>query len=100
MITIKTFKDGTELILFSADKKFTGYGHYQISVELMYRGQEKTFKATTTNMEAIDDSRKAGVESWEEAKIILYEAIQYQIEEAVQDWMNDVDYDLSQNLKI
>lgn len=94
MITIETFKDGTELKLFTADKKFTGYGHYQISVKMLYRGEEKTFKATTTNMEAIDASREAAKESWEESKIILYNTIQHQIEDEIQDWMNDVDDDL------
>lgn len=94
MITIETFQDGTELKLSYADAKFTGYGHYQVSVELMYKGKEKTFKATTTNVEAIDASREAGIESWEDSKTLLYESVKYKIEDQVQDWMSEVDYDL------
>ncbi len=94
MITIETFQDGTKLWLFTADRRRVDYGHFQIEVELRYRGQGKTFRTTTTDMEAIDAAIGAEEESWEDSKLIMFETVKPQIEEKIQNWMNDVDYDL------
>lgn len=88
MILLETFKDGTELNLISATFRLSGHGHYTIEVELEYEGQYKKFKHTTTNVEAIDEAKELGVDSWEDRTKRLYDCIDYAIEDNVQDWLS------------
>lgn len=87
-----TTKTGTELRLNHASAAFSSYGHYTVEVELEYKGECKTFKKTTTNTEAIDEAKELGIDSWEAKTQRLYDAIEYAIDDNVQDWMQDVDW--------
>lgn len=93
MILLETLKNGNELNLNSSSATFTGYGHYKVEVELEYMGEYKTFTKTTTDMEAIDEAKELGIESWEDKTKRLYDCIEYAISENVQEWMQDVDFE-------
>ncbi|MDK7376011.1 hypothetical protein QP519_10740 [Weeksella virosa] len=94
MILLEKFENGTDLNLYSANASFSGYGHYKVEIELEYRGEYQKFTKTTTDMEAIDEAKELGVESWEDSKMRLYECVQHQIEDQVNDWMQDVDWEI------
>lgn len=94
MILLEKFADGTELNLYSSSPAFSGYGHYKVEVELEYRGKYKKFTKTTTDMESIDEAKELGVDSWEDSTKKLYDCIESKISDSVQDWMQDVDWEL------
>lgn len=91
MILLEKYEDGTELNLYSASASFSGYGHYKVEVELEYCGEYRKFTKTTTDMEAIDEAKELGVESYEDQKMRLYECVKYAIEDQVGDWTWEVD---------
>lgn len=78
--------------IYSANTYFSGYGHYRIEIEVVYKRQHKTFKHTTTNMEAIDNAKEAGLESWEDKVKILYDTAEDHIIEQIEEWKQQIDY--------
>lgn len=85
--------ENTELYINSAQAKFTGYGHYLVTVELCYKNKYKEFSRTITDMEAIDEAKELGIDSWEDEAQRLYDAISSKIEDNVNEWMQEIDFD-------
>ena len=66
--------------------QFSGYGHYDITVDISLNGLVKNFTATTNNMQGLDEAREL---EGEEKYFALYELIQYDIEESIMEWMDE-----------
>lgn len=87
-IELKDFQYGTGLELYYASSKFSGYGHYTITVELEYKGERKEFSRTTDDMPSYDDATDL---EGDEKDLAFYKIIERKIEDAVADWMAEVD---------
>lgn len=71
-----------------ATTKFSGYGHYKCTVDLMkYEGSEvKSFTYTTTDMEFIDSLKNDDLSS-EDKYEAIYSHMEDEIEEQVAEWI-------------
>jgi hypothetical protein len=85
--------ENTDLYINSAQAKFTGYGHYLVTVELYYKNKYKEFSRTITDMQAIDEAKELGIESWEDKAQRLYDAISSKIEDNVNEWIQEINFD-------
>lgn len=84
--TIKV--NNTELKLMYASKMFSGHGHYKITVLFLNveSGENKSFTATTSHMPGIDAASE--LEDTDEKYLALYELIQNNIQENIEDWVS------------
>lgn len=89
LIELPTFAVNGDLELYYVSDRQSGYGHKTITVELIYKGEKKSFSHTTYNMPGYDDAMDL---DYEEKQVALYELIVYYIEDAVSEWTQDVDY--------
>lgn len=86
MKAIRTFTDGTTLFINAGDARFSGYGHYKIEVELFYEGKTKSFSATTTNMEGVDEYKDLIQDDYDAALLKLYDMIEFAIQDEVDEF--------------
>lgn len=73
--------------IYYASATFSGYGHYNVEVELQSEatGDYKKFRATTTDMRSIDAYKDA--EEREERNQILFDCIENQIDDEIIEWL-------------
>ena len=90
-IELPTFGTQEELILTDVSEKFSGYGHRTITAEIEYRGETNSFSHTTDNMPGFDAAND--IEDYEEKQLALFELIDYQIQDAIVEWTQNIDYD-------
>ena len=81
--------NGSQVELNYANALTAGYGHKEITVELCYEGEYKTFKAVTNNMPGFDDAQD--IEDYEEKQLALFELVDYKIEDEVSEWIAEID---------
>lgn len=87
---MKTFEiNEAQVELNYASAITAGYGHKEITAELCYEGEYKTFKAVTNNMPGYDDAQD--IEDYEEKQVALFELIVYKIEDDISEWISEVD---------
>lgn len=84
MITITL--NEREIKVIYALAQFSGYGHYDITVDISFGGLVKNFTATTSNMPGLDEATEL---EGEEKYLALYELIQHGIEESIMEWMDE-----------
>ena len=89
-IELPTLAINGELFLDHVYNRQSGYGHKTIFLDIIYKNQKKTFSKTTNNMHSYDEAMDLDYEDRKEA---LYNIIDYQIEEAVCDWTQGIDWD-------
>lgn len=89
LISLPTFAINSELELDYVSTKQSGYGHKTITVDLIYKGEKKSFSKTTNNMSDYDSA--TDIEDYQEKNKALYNLISYSIEEQIADWTNEVD---------
>lgn len=76
--------NGTDLEINYTNATTAGHGHKKITVELYFKGEYKTFSATTSNMPSYDDATELEGSDKDEA---LFNIISYQIEDQVEEWI-------------
>ena len=94
MKTLNTYAGDKEVSVNHANFNFAGRGRYNIEVELIYAGNQKTFKSSTTDLEAIDEVKEQTAASelfGEEKYEKLYDLITSDIEESVIEWIYDTE---------
>jgi hypothetical protein len=80
-----------EIEITNMNAEFAGYGHYKVIADILYSGRSKKFTHTTTNMDAIDEAKEAGVEYGSEAKHeILWGIIENHIEDQILEFIDEV----------
>lgn len=89
MILLELYKDETSLFLLGAREGFKSYGTYQIEIELEYRGEKRTFKTLTNDMQLIDEAKE--IEDSDEKAEYLYKGVKSSIDSAIGEWIMDVD---------
>lgn len=90
---MKNFENQPEVELSSARSSFAGYGHHKITVDIKYKGKEKSFTKTTTDLEALEEAKELGVDSWEDGTNAMYEVIANGIEDQISEWIQEVDFE-------
>lgn len=80
--------NGSDLEIFSTNAITAGHGHKKITVELYYKGEYKTFSATTSNMPDYDEATDLEGESKNEA---LFNIVSYQLKDQIDEWIIEVD---------
>ena len=90
-IELPTFGTQEELILTHVSEKYSGYGHRTITAELEYRGETNSFSHTTNDMPSFDKAK--GIKGYEERQLAYFGLIDYQIEDAIVEWTQNIDYD-------
>ena len=80
--------NGLKIEVYYANALTAGYGHKKIEVELRYKGEYKTFKATTNFMPGYDAAMD--IEDTEAKYVALYELIDTQIEDEVIEWIDSL----------
>ena len=99
---MKTMEFNGKLIAVNnASENFSGYGHYRIDTEILYKGLSKTFYEITSNGEMVElicskmsDNHIAN----DECFMMLFNLIKNKIEKDVMDWCNGVDMNSSKSL--
>lgn len=94
MKTLNTYAGDKEVYVNHANFSFAGRGRYNIEVELIYAGNQKTFKSSTTDLETIDEvkAQTAASELFGEEKYEkLYDLIASDIEESVIEWIYEIE---------
>ena len=94
MKTLNTYAGDKEVSVNHANFSFAGRGRYNIEVELIYAGNQKTFKSSTTDLETIDEVKEQTAASelfGEEKYEKLYDLIASDIEESVIEWIYDTE---------
>jgi hypothetical protein len=79
----------TDLEIYSANAIHAGYGHKKITVELYYNSNYREFIATTSNMPCFDEANEL---EGEDKEIALFNIIENQIEEQVNEWLIEENY--------
>ena len=78
----------TELEINYTQALTAGHGHKKITVELYFKGEYKTFSATTSNMPDYDDATELEGEDKDEA---LFKIISYQLKDNIDEWIVEVE---------
>ena len=76
-----------EIEITFARHQFSGYGHREISVDIVFNGVQKTFKSVTSDLEGI---YAADEHEGDERYIRLYGRIETNIEERVAEWIYEL----------
>lgn len=94
MKTLSTYAGDKEVSVNHANFIFAGRGRYNIEVELIYAGNKKTFRSSTTDLETIDEikaqteaSELFGEEKYEK----IYNLIASDIEESIIEWIYETE---------
>lgn len=67
---------------------FSGYGHNKIEVEVEYNGERKSFKATTTSLDSVEDAKELeGQEKYE----ALFEIVEYSLGGVIAEWIIELE---------
>jgi hypothetical protein len=80
-----TTTQSQEFTVNYANAMFSGHGHNKIEVEINADNEYKTFFATTTNLEAVDETKKLeGQERYE----ALFEIVDcWQLDDKISEWI-------------
>lgn len=71
-----------------ANAMFSGHGHNKIEVEINYNGERKSFKATTTKLDSVDDAKELeGQEKYE----ALFSIVENDLDGKIADWIYFLD---------
>jgi hypothetical protein len=77
----------TEIEIYHASAKPSGYGHIEIKVELFLNGKFKEFSAITDNMPDYDAASE--LEGNEKCNA-LYKLIEHKISNSVDEWIEEL----------
>ncbi len=77
----------TEIEIYHASARPSGYGHKTITVELMYKGEAKEFSAITDNMPDYDAASEL---EGDEKRNALYKLIEHKISDSVDEWIEEL----------
>lgn len=77
----------TEIEIYHASAKPSGYGHKAITVELMYKGVTKEFTTTTDNMPNYDVATEL---EGDEKYNAMYKLIEHKISDSVDEWIKEL----------
>lgn len=78
--------NGKEIEIYYANALPSGYGHKEITVELLFNGNFKKFKSVTSDMPGYDAANDL---EGDEKKVALYELIESNIEGEVIEWLEE-----------
>lgn len=78
-----------EITPISYNKLPSGYGHYKLSIKIMYKSEFSTFNYTTTDMRIIDELND--LEDYGEKVEMVFDHVINHIEEQVIEWVKSID---------
>lgn len=77
----------TEIEIYHASARPSGYGHMEIKVELMHKDEYKEFAAITDNMPDYDEANRL---EGDEKRNALYKLIEHKISDSVDEWIEEL----------